>query len=67
MIDAAGTIYVIGGVGVGGNNYNDVWAISNKGAGGPCAIKRVGPHRAVNARKGHARGPRGHSQGYLTR
>jgi hypothetical protein len=58
VIDAAGTIYVIGGVGVGGNNYNDVWAISNKGAGGPCAIKRV-----LTGRSTHERGTQGALEG----
>ena len=32
MIDAAGAIYVIGGAGVTGTGYNDVWASTDKGA-----------------------------------
>ncbi len=40
VVDAAGAIYVIGGVGAGDTNYNDVWAIPNKGRRGPCVITR---------------------------
>ncbi len=41
VVDAAGAIYVIGGIGTGNNiNYNDVWKSTDGGADGTRAYSR---------------------------
>ncbi len=66
MIDAAGAIYVIGGVGVGGTYYNDVWKSTDGGVGlapgvvvGTWWVSTQRVLRVLGCTRGLSRGTRG--------
>ncbi len=66
VIDAAGTMYLIGGFGGATGNLNDVWSSANKGAnrtqGGTIVGTQGGTQTVL---KGYARGTKGTLQLYI--
>jgi hypothetical protein len=69
VIDAAGTMYLIGGFHGFNTNLNDVWSSANKGANRTRGVLPVVPKGALKGTqgvlKGYARGTQGYSRGNL--